>query len=161
MRIYLLRHAQADSSEPDPKRALTRRGRQDVELLGGLLKDRSQFKPDRIWHSPYVRASQTAQLLVKHCQFEGPVESHEGLTPYDDPTVTMAELSGVDESIAVVGHNPHLSMLAGRMLGTDEFTVAIEFKKCSIICLERNDPLNPELPPMWVLRWMIVPQLLR
>lgn len=161
MRLYLLRHAQATDATPDEDRALTRRGLNDVEKLGRLLRKRNALHARTIWHSPYARSVQTAQLLATELNFEGPLEIHEGLTPYDDPAPTVEACNEVEEPILIVGHNPHLAMLAGGLLGTPEYSVSIDFKKCALVCLERHKALNRGLPPMWTLRWMLTPNLLR
>jgi phosphohistidine phosphatase len=161
MRLYLLRHAQAEDTNPDESRALTRRGLRDVEKLGRQLRSVKGFKPRAIWHSPYVRATQTAQLLATELNFEGPLEIHQGITPYDSPGDFVDVCNELEESVVIVGHNPHLAMLAGRLLGTNDFSVSIEFKKCAMLCLERHDAFNAELPPLWTLRWFLVPHLFR
>ncbi len=161
MRLYLLRHAQAEEGIPDAKRALTRRGLRDVEKLGQLLKNRHGFKPKEIWHSPFTRAAQTAQLLATELNFDGALEVREGLTPFDDPDLWVERCHHLDTSIIIVGHNPHLAMLAGRLLGNTTFSVSIEFKKCGMLCLERHRPFAEDYPANWSLRWMLVPQLLR
>lgn len=161
MRLYLLRHAQAETLEPDDQRPLTRRGVQDVKRLGHLLRKRPVFKPHAIWHSPFERATQTAHLLAEETGFSGPMIVRDDLLPEAPHRPWVKTCNLMKESVLIVGHNPHLAMLAGRLLGGETYPVEVEFKKCGMMCLQRHRPVSPSMPPLWTLRWMLVPHLLR
>ena len=64
MNIYLLRHAQAESSYPDSERCLSAKGRADVERLGQFLRSKETSLPPVLWCSPYRRAQETAGLWL-------------------------------------------------------------------------------------------------
>ena len=44
MRLFLLRHAEAVNTSPDPTRPLTRKGHEDVRKLGEFLRARGDFE---------------------------------------------------------------------------------------------------------------------
>lgn len=161
MRLFLLRHAQAEATEPDQSRELTLRGRQDVHKLARKLRKRPVFKPVQIWHSPYVRAVATARLLKSEMGLKAKPEIRPGLTPFDPIEPWLKVCHEIKHPTLIVGHNPHLALLAGRLLGTDTFTVSIDLKKCALLCLERHDEVTGTPESVWTLRWMLVPQLLR
>ena len=56
MKLYLLRHAEAEDGADDPRRRLTRKGRRDAKALGKTL-GRHKLRLRSIWHSGYDRAA--------------------------------------------------------------------------------------------------------
>ena len=66
MDLFLIRHAIAEERGeglPDAERALTHKGRARFKLVVRSLA-RSGFRFDRVYHSPWLRAVQTAELLA-------------------------------------------------------------------------------------------------
>ncbi len=121
LEIWIVRHAAARDRETwrldDAMRPLTERGRDRfrtlVARLGGRVKP-----PSLIWTSPAVRAVQTAELLAGLEGFRGTVEVAPWLSPEGDvPDAVSAASELVGRRMAVVGHEPLLSVLAGRLLG--------------------------------------------
>ena len=66
MRLYLLRHGIAEDYHPegDPARALTAEGIAKVRLQAAAFH-RMGLGLERVLSSPYVRARQTARLVVR------------------------------------------------------------------------------------------------
>jgi phosphohistidine phosphatase len=64
--VLLVRHGKAAPAAPggDPQRPLTDEGQADIAVVGKGLRALGLI-PDVIWHSPYVRAVETAQILAK------------------------------------------------------------------------------------------------
>jgi phosphohistidine phosphatase SixA len=61
--LYLMRHGEAgDSPRGDPFRPLTARGRVQASTSAAGLHRRGA-RPSSLWHSPYVRAAETAALV--------------------------------------------------------------------------------------------------
>jgi phosphohistidine phosphatase len=161
MRLYLLRHAEAADTSPDPARALTPKGQRDARALGRLLSRREIKSPGLLWCSPYRRARETADALLEAAEWPLRPEIREGLTPYDDPADLLAELAHEAEDLLVVGHNPHLALLAGYLLGGVEGRTTVHFRKCGMICFERVTRYAEDPEPTWVLSWMLAPKLFR
>jgi len=159
MRLYILRHAQAEDLAPDHARELTSRGIRYTKKMASFLKNNAHFDPRQIWHSPYTRAVQTAKIFAESAHLDAKLIEKEKLTPVDDPSFLIPTLNHEKESTLIVGHNPYLALLAGRLLGTEQFTVAVEMKKAALVCLARYANYTPAEPPLWVLRWMLTPQL--
>lgn len=161
MRLYLLRHAEAADIIPDAERPLTPKGRRDAEALGSLLRRQDARPPIEVWSSPYLRARQTAEALVAQAGWSVAVEPHEGLTPYDDSAALLSELAEHEDDLLIVGHNPHLAMLAGYLLGGVENRATVHFRKCALMRFDRVKRFSNDQEPTWVLSWMIPPKLFR
>jgi phosphohistidine phosphatase len=117
MDLYIIRHAEAEPHSPeleDARRVLTPKGRDRFEReVRGL--ERLGVTLDRVYHSPLLRAVETAELLT-------PLLDHEG------ETCVNAELargpreelwrSIEGDRVALVGHEPYVSeLLALLVLG--------------------------------------------
>lgn len=125
MRVFLVRHGDADAEIPDglddEARALTARARlslpghfQSVSALIGT--------PDVMVMSPLVRAVQTATILAQVVGYEGPMRSTRMLFP-DGPVgaleTLLAEHDG--KSVALIGHQPSMGAAAAHFLGMSSF----------------------------------------
>ena len=149
MDLFLIRHAIAEERRAglvDAERQLTDKGRQRFEAVVHSL-DRAGFRFDRLYHSPWLRAAQTAELLapINH----GPLVSTEGLAQSPEPDF-FASLEG--HSVACVGHEPWMGeALALLTIGTPDGHW-VRFKKGGVAWL-RGAPhpgemeLRAFLPP--------------
>src|SRR5476649_1656074 len=64
MQLYLIRHAHALDAPDDFSRPLSSRGRAQVESLARHCRAHDLLHPAEVWHSPLLRARQTAQGLA-------------------------------------------------------------------------------------------------
>jgi phosphohistidine phosphatase len=163
MDIYLVRHAIARPREDAPtiddsERPLTatgiRRFKRCVRALSVL-----GMQVDEIWTSPLRRARETAELLARLDSFEGNVRILDWLGPGGPLSDGLLELRGLGSQtgIALVGHEPDLSRLAGLLLaGRDESM--INLKKGGVARLEMAD-FRPE--GRCRLLWLLTPGHLR
>ncbi|MCE7869876.1 hypothetical protein DYH09_05800 [bacterium CPR1] len=149
MKLYLIRHAQAEDGSPDFDRSLTRAGRERSLLLAGWLGP--WLTGGRLLSSPAARALEMAEILYREIQFEGKLKQDRLLYDGSLETITSMLLRREDQVLAVVGHEPTFSQLAGRMLGGHP---ALELKKGGVIRLD----LQPGRPA--TLRWLLDPRLL-
>lgn len=158
VRLFLLRHAEAAPGVPDAERALTRRGRAQVERLAAGIDWSCLADVRRIEHSGLVRARQTAEDLSRHAEIQRPLAILPGLRPMDDPRMVLRDLGTSREDRLIVGHNPHLARLGGLLLGNGLTEVALVLKKCGFLALERAEPPGKESPiGRWRLLWLISP----
>lgn len=153
MLLYLIRHAEAVDTVPDAARALSARGRHQVAVLAQFLQRTNAFRPTEVWHSPLVRAHETAQLLTHELGVTLPRKATAGLTPDDDPASIAAVLATHARPVALVGHEPHLSALASLLVAGATQPVVFAMKKGAMLALERSGA-------RWVVRWHIEPGLL-
>ena len=134
MEIYLVRHAVAvprGGDALDHARPLTPKGRTRFEReVRGLFGLGIRF--DRVYHSPWTRAAQTAELLSPVTKGERVVTEHLARTPNRE---LLAEIEG--DSVALVGHEPFLSELTAiLLLGSSEQAERFKIKKGGLVHLE-------------------------
>lgn len=162
VKLYLLRHAEAEPDEPDAERRLTAKGERQVHQLAVyLLKRDVPLEIKEIWHSPLVRAVETADLFKKELKLDAPALNAPGLLPEDDPRPMALRLACARKSVLVVGHNPQFEALASCLLSGGTQPILIDFKKCGLLHLERADSPTRSRPlGTWVMGWYLVPKLL-
>jgi phosphohistidine phosphatase len=153
MLVYLIRHAEAADLIPDEARPLTTRGRQQVATLAKFLGRSQAFRPAELWHSPLVRAVETAQLLVQGLGTAIPLKTVAGMTPDDAPHAVAAALSRLQQPVALVGHEPHLSALGSLLVTGHVPPVVFAMKKGATLALEGSGN-------RWCVRWHVEPDLL-
>jgi len=153
MRIYLVQHGDALEKDVDPNRPLSPKGLRDVDRIATYLAQQGVHFPC-IWHSGKTRAAQTAAILFERAGQGGTCEFHPGLAPKEDPKAVCRDLAKRMEDIAVVGHLPQLSLVAGRLLTGDELRQPVAFERGAVICIQSS----PD--DAWQVAWMITPQLL-
>jgi phosphohistidine phosphatase len=128
--------------------------KQNVEALGMLGVDL-----DEIWTSPLTRARETAELLADIPWFDGELKIVDILGPCGDLKELadgFRRLRGIG-SLALVGHEPDLGVLAGYLLAGRPIG-ALTFKKGGVACIEVID-FGP--PVSATLRWMLTPKQMR
>ena len=149
MDVFLIRHAIAEERRaglPDADRQLTDKGRTRFEAVVESLQ-RSGFRFDRVYHSPWLRAVQTAELLDPI--LDGPLISTEELA--QPPRAEFfASLEG--SAVACVGHEPWMSDALSLLTTGDPHGPWLRFKKGGVAWL-RGTPhpaameLRALLPP--------------
>ncbi len=141
MRIFLVRHGDADAEIPeglgDEARALTTRARAQLTTHFDHLSGR-MGPLAAIFTSPLVRTVQTAQTLALAQKHEGPLRVHRSLLP-DMPVGALETLlkEHAGESIAVVGHQPSMGAVATHLLGLTAFPKPVN--PGTVIGVERDD----------------------
>ena len=120
-RLYIIRHGDAlplgGEARRDSDRPLTQRGEKDVRLAGSFLVDLDRDL-HRVYCSPLLRARQTAGLIAEAIGGTAEVRPTENLAPGFRPVLLMEELRGGGsvESVAVVGHQPDLSVFLAYLI---------------------------------------------
>lgn len=162
MQLYLIRHAIAaalpDGPPPDrlpptvdpadAARPLTSRGsRRFSDAVRGLGRLGVRF--DRLYHSPLLRAVETAEILEEILRGESLVTPHLAAPPGEP---LLASLEG--ERVGLVGHQPWLGELLGLLtMGTREAGNAFTWKKGGVAWLEGTPtPAGMRLRGFWAPR---------
>jgi phosphohistidine phosphatase len=117
MRVYLVRHAEAASGEPDELRALTPAGRAAARDLGVRLAA-DGARPAVVLSSPLLRARETAQELAR--ELGCTAEADERLAPGATAETVRAAVSDRGDEVVVVGHQPDCSRIAAELGGGPE-----------------------------------------
>lgn len=158
--LYLIRHGLAaergENYPDDAKRPLTNDGiqklRKEARALAAL-----DVTFDVILTSPLVRTRQTAEVVAAAFRNAPPIVNMASLAPGSPHNLIIEELSKHHRrhSIALVGHEPGIGELAGRLMGLRR---PLEFKK-GAICRIDVAALPPAGPGQ--LRWFLTPRILR
>ena len=164
MQVILVRHGIAEdfepgSSTPDAERQLTGKGREQIEQVAKGLRRIAGYA-DCVATSPFIRAVQTAEVLVEEFSKEQPTRFEIADTlkcgmPVD---AAMAWLANQDprEKMVLVGHQPDFSILMAHLTTSDGGAYA-KFSKagaCLIDC-----PGTPGARPGRLV-WLMTPAML-
>jgi phosphohistidine phosphatase len=160
--VYLVRHAIAADMGPawrsDAERPLTEEG---IDRWKRQVRGLREFEVsiDHVLTSPYVRARQTAELLAAGLRPEPVMTDCPALRPGGRFEDLMRDAGAVfhagASSIALVGHEPSIGSIAGRLIGA---THPIPFKK-GAVCRVNFDG-SPGPGAGW-LAWFLPPRALR
>ena len=143
MQLLIIRHAIAVPSGtpdiPDEERPLTPRGKARFRSAARGLA-RICKRPDALLTSPLLRAAQTAAIAAKAWGKIAPEECPALASGSFDELA--AALAGYPDStlIALVGHEPHVSELLARLLGSSR-TDRLTFRKGAAALVELPGPL--------------------
>jgi phosphohistidine phosphatase len=145
MKLYLMRHGEAEPfMQNDAGRALTATGR-------GAVASKARLLPsiDTLIVSPYLRALQTADILVD----QGVSVKHrvvdDRVTP-DCPLEPIVEelLSQEVQTQLIVAHNPLLSRLTRHLAG--EEARGVNLGTAQLACLEADEFFPGCATLLWV-----------
>lgn len=139
MKLFLLRHAEAENSSPDELRPLTAFGRQSIIDLANFLEPRIRLDVGEIWHSPLLRAKETARMFSDSVGLKVKLIETSGLCPWDDPAEIIDRIRAQEKNLLLVGHNPHLEGLAATLLGLDHDRSPVNVAKASLLRFNRFD----------------------
>ena len=164
MKLLVIRHGVAEdrdsfaaSGQPDSMRPLTDDGRKRMRAAAKGLH-RVVPKLTLLASSRLVRAAQTAEIVSK--AYGGmDVVTLEELSPERRPDELLGWLRShqLGDTVAVIGHEPHLGFLIGWLL-TGRNDSFVEMKKGGAVLLEFDDPPSGGNA---VLAWSIPPRQLR
>jgi phosphohistidine phosphatase len=112
LRLFVIRHAEAESGEPDELRRLSPEGREQARELGKRLAAEG-VRPDAILTSPLLRARETGEALAAEIGAES--ESSEALAPGATAAGVRTAIEGRGETVLVVGHQPDCGQIAAEL----------------------------------------------
>ena len=121
--LDILRHGYAVPMDGSGDRG-RRLSPQGLAELGRLAQELSRegWRPDRIFSSPFLRATETAAFLSRAAGGTVPVEILEALEPDGDPPGVLRALAfrGIAEGhVLIVGHQPLLGRLVAHLTGSE------------------------------------------
>ena len=154
MILYLVQHGDAVSEDENPQRPLSDLGRTQTEKTAAFATASGAVDVQVIYHSGKLRAQQTAEILERQIQPKNGVQQTDGMAPNDDPQIWTGRLADMQDDIMLVGHLPHLSRLAARLLCGNSVQEVVQFQNAGIVCLERDIDL------IWGVSWAVIPRIL-
>jgi phosphohistidine phosphatase len=145
MEIILIRHAKSETRDPnswpdDGLRPLTAEGRAEQRAATRSMK-KMGIKFDFLVTSPLLRAKETAEIVAKGYRWpEAPQVADELGHGYAvGAVVKLLGKFPPDAVVALVGHEPDLSDLAGA-LTTKDGRLSIAVKKSGVVGIEFDGP---------------------
>ncbi|MGO9379653.1 MAG: phosphohistidine phosphatase SixA [Dissulfurispiraceae bacterium] len=151
MLLYLVRHGEAMNELADPSQALSPQGLCNVQKVASHIAGLN-LQVDLIFHSPKLRAKQTAVVLADFLKPSQGVFERDHLGPLDDPSEWVRRLMDRNENIMLVGHLPYMEKLFSLLVCGFIDDHVVRFKNATIVCLNR------EQTGTWVLQWMLGPE---
>lgn len=159
MEIFLLRHGIAEEMSAtgrDEDRKLTDKG---IEKLRGCARKLKclEVRMDAVLASPYMRAQETARVVLEEWGEPHPIRTSDALVPHAEGSRILKELSGMKaESVMLVGHEPHLSRLISLLIsgGSD---LSITMKKGGLCKVCTPDGGGPHAGS-GTLDWLLAPK---
>lgn len=148
MNAYLIQHGIATSKDEDPERPLTDAGRREVERV--MDRVAPAMDAARVLHSGKLRARQTAEIVAERLGVEA--DEWDNLSPNADPAIWRERLAGSQDDVVLVGHLPHLELLAAGLLCGRRSPV-IRFRNGGVVCLERDADGG------WAVQWVVTPEV--
>ena len=153
MKVYLVRHGEAVSSQYDPQRPLSEQGLADIRKVASFIRP-LEISVEHIRYSGKLRAAQTAEILAGVVSVKKDCSEHKDLRPNDDVTIIADELEAYDTDLMIVSHLPFLAYLVSLLVAGKETANVVAFDTGTITCLNRRNP------GQWQIEWMIIPELL-
>jgi phosphohistidine phosphatase SixA len=114
VRLFLVRHAEAASGDPDDLRPLTPAGRDAARALGGRL---AAQHPDAVLTSPLLRARETGSLIAEACCVSSAAD--ERLAPGATADDVRAAVLDRGATVVAVGHQPDCSEIVLALTGRE------------------------------------------
>ena len=129
--LLLLRHAKSSLIDPtlsDNMRPLTYQGKQEVYIIGKLLKNKKLI-PDIVICSTAKRAVETSKLIAEYINYHNEIHLSKSLyqTTAKDYINVVSEIPDKNNMVLLVGHNPVLENLVEII--TNELRI---MKTCSL-----------------------------
>nr|WP_320161374.1 phosphohistidine phosphatase SixA [uncultured Methanoregula sp.] len=120
MELFILRHGKAEvagKGMADADRRLTGKGKDDITAVAAWMVSQD-YLFDVIATSPLVRARETAAIVADAIGEPDQVVTWKCLVPGGNPDEVCREISrfAEDNRILLVGHEPLLSTLIGRII---------------------------------------------
>jgi phosphohistidine phosphatase len=141
-----MRHgeASAHSVSGDAGRELTEKGMNDARVVGHGLRQRGEVVTT-IWHSPYTRAKQTAQIAGEILGVESLVEDG-GLTPDSFAMDMISRVQNARDGLMIVSHLPFIPEFTTLLL---DVNVQISFSTASVALILVSPTGKSSLDEFW------------
>ena len=164
MELYILRHAIAEPAPNPPaggdsKRRLTTEGADKMRRAAKGMKAMG-LSFDLIVSSPYLRAKETAEIVVDVLRPGKRLELSPLLEPDGDMKGFIEELGrkhGDKKHVLIVGHEPNLSRLTSQ-LTSGHMRTSIELKKGALAMLTAE---TLEFDRCATLTWLLTSRQMR
>ena len=141
MQLFIMRHGQADpSGHIDSQRQLMLSGKVEAKLMSQWLNEQAHFF-DEIFVSPFIRAQQTAKIVVEGMCFPHQEKIIDFITPSGSAKQVHDYIDGVctegkAKKILLVSHMPLVSYLVAELTYDHQSPI---FQTASIAHIDYNE----------------------
>ncbi len=161
MRLLLIRHAHAGDRDPeqwpdDRDRPLTDKGRKTHRKVSRAL-GKLDLVPAKVLTSPWLRAAQTADVMVQELGLRAPAITIDALATEPDLARLADDIGdpGPDAVVALVGHSPWIEDLAALLLTDATGGLRLDYPKSGVMEIE----LERVAKGAGVLRFFLRPRM--
>lgn len=153
MKLYCVRHGEAESADLDPQRPLTANGRADVEKIANHMR-RVQIELIHVMHSPKLRAQQTAEIFAGILQSEH-INVCDSILNAEAPVQPLVDMvQSWSEDTLIVGHLPFMYKFVSALVLNDENLFPIvNYPPGAVVCLEYYEASR------WIIKWVLCPSI--
>lgn len=153
MKLYLVRHGNAEQGSNDLVRPLSREGIDEVKKVAEFLKTHG-VQVNTVYHSVRLRAKQTAEIIHDRLKVRKMMIERSGLSPDDDVNSVADFIDQQKDDVMFVGHMPFMGRLVSLLVTGEEDRNVVAFPTGGVAILEkkRDQP--------WLISGMIDPKIL-
>jgi len=153
MKIYCVRHGEAEDAAVNPERPLTDSGREGVEKVARYVGD-AGVHVDYLMHSPKARAVETADMFAKYLDAAQSKECTALLDETSDVQALIDMIPAWDSDTMLIGHLPFMYQLVSSLvLDQADFYPIVNYPPGTIICLDRYQNER------WIISWLLNPSI--
>lgn len=152
MKLYCVRHCEANSADVDSERGLSEQGLRDADKLAEHLEQQQIFIPDVI-HSGKKRAQQTAEILAAAANAEQVSVAPALLDDIADVSAIVEMSKNWVQDTMLVGHMPFMANLVSALMMdiSDNFQL-VTYSPGTMACL------NSLADGRWAIDWVLKPE---
>lgn len=139
MRLYCLRHGEAEAAAIDHDRVLSEQGRIDVGLLGEKLAQYGVHMGE-VCHSGILRARQTAEIMAEKLGFTGALTEMSCLGGGAMVEPVAEQIHQWQDDSLIVSHMPFISELVSYLVTGQTHLTLMAYPPATLVTLERVKP---------------------
>ncbi len=115
-----MRHGQASyEGQADSTRPLTEQGKLEAQLMGSWM-NKMGYNPNQVWVSPYKRAQQTSECVMRKLTIPSVVRTIDMITPSGSATDVHDFIDGElaanpCDTLLIISHMPFVSYLVAEL----------------------------------------------
>jgi phosphohistidine phosphatase len=153
MKLYLVRHGNAEQGSNDVVRPLSREGIDEVKRVAEFLRKNS-VQIETVYHSVRLRAKQTAEIIHDRLKVKKMLIERSGLSPDDEVGAVADFIDQHKGDVMFVGHMPFMGALVSLLVTGEENRNVVAFPTGGVAILERKRDQS------WLISGMIDPKIL-
>lgn len=154
MKLYLMRHGDAEPFGPDKNRVLSAQGKHDITCLSHFLAP-LKINVAHFFHSDKIRAIETASIMSAAIQSASPFVIRQELDSMASIQLLVDEIPALEGDTFLVGHMPYMGKLASFLTTGQEHLAHYAILPGTLLCFE-GEPYQER----WQLTWMLNPHQL-